>query len=115
MVADAARRIGRPEEALRAVDRALGLAPAERRPPWLLERARLLQRSRQAAIATLDQLVRDHPQSAEAPEALWLKAQLLEAALPLPEAQAVERQLGAEHPDPEDGGPPPPPPQTTTT
>jgi soluble lytic murein transglycosylase len=103
VVADAARRVGRPEEALRAVDRALALAPAERRPPWLLERARLLQRSRQAAIATLDQLVRDHPQSAEAPEALWLKAQLLEATPLLPEAEAVYRNLGAEYPDAEDG------------
>ena len=104
VVAEAARRTGRADDALRAVDRALSLAEAVRRPPWLLERARLLPRSRPAAIAALDLLVRDHPQSPEAPEALLLKAQLLEVAAPTAEAEAVYRRLAAEYPDAEEAG-----------
>ncbi|MBI2527498.1 MAG: transglycosylase SLT domain-containing protein [Candidatus Rokubacteria bacterium] len=104
VVAEAARRTGRAEEALGAVDRALSLADAARRPPWLLERARLLQRSRPAAIAALDLLVRNHPQSPEAPEALLLKAQLLEAASLPAEAEAVYRRLAAEYPEADEAG-----------
>jgi soluble lytic murein transglycosylase len=107
VVAEVGRRAGRPEDALRAVDRALAVAPADRRPPWLLERARLLQpRGREQALATLGQIVREHPKSLEAADALLLRGQILEAA-PTPsiaEAEAAYLRLAGEYPDDEDAG-----------
>ena len=56
-------------------------APPERRAGWLLELGRLRQRrDREAALATLDRLVREHPKSNDAPDALLLKADILETA-----------------------------------
>src|SRR5215468_3743565 len=43
VVAEAYRRTGKLDDALRTVDRAIAVAPFERRAPWLLERARLQQ------------------------------------------------------------------------
>src|SRR5678815_6095166 len=78
---NAARRLGRDETALAAASDALALAPPERRPTWLLELGRLRQRrDRDAALVTLDRLVREHPKSPVAADALLLKAELLEAA-----------------------------------
>jgi len=99
---NASRRLGRDDEALAAANDGLSLAPAERRPAWLLELARLRQRrDRDAALATLDRLVRDHPRSEQAAEALFVKAEMLEAAGRAADAEKVYVKLAADYPDEE--------------
>jgi soluble lytic murein transglycosylase len=103
VVMNASRRLGRDEAALAAANDALAVAPAERRPPWLLELGRLLQRrDRDAALATLDRLVREHPKSPDAADALLLKAELLEAANRPADAEKVYVRLAADYPDEEE-------------
>ena len=105
VVAEGYRRTGKPDDALRAVDRAIAVAPGERRATWLLERARLQQpRGAAAALVTLDRLVRDHPRSSEASDALWLRAQLLESLNQPVEAEATYTRLVVEYPDDDDAG-----------
>jgi soluble lytic murein transglycosylase len=105
VVLEASRRAGRYDAATAAVNRALASLPPERRAPWLLELARLQQRrSRDLALATLDRLVRDHRKSPEAAGALFLKAQLLEAASHPGEASAAYLRLPVEYPDTEEAG-----------
>jgi peptidoglycan lytic transglycosylase len=105
VVLDASRRAGQPDVAMATVNRALVTLPGARRPPWLLELARLQQRrERDRALATLDRLVREHPKSPEVAEALLLKAQLLADGAKLPEAQGVYGTLAAQYPDVEEGG-----------
>jgi soluble lytic murein transglycosylase len=100
VVMNAARRLGRDEAALAAANDGLAAAPAERRPAWLLELARLRQRrDREAALATIDRLVRDHPKSSDAPDALLLKAEMLEAANRSAEAEKTYVKLAADYPD----------------
>ena len=105
VVAEAWRRTGKSDDALRAVDRALAAAPVDRRSPWLLERARLQQgKGPQAAIATIDRLVRDYPRSSEASDGLWLRAQLLESLNQGVEAEATYTRLVVEYADDDDAG-----------
>jgi soluble lytic murein transglycosylase len=105
IVLDASRRAGQPDAAMATVNRALVTLPPARRPPWLLELARLQQRrERDRALATLDRLVREHPKSPEVAEALLLKAQLFEDAGKLPEAQGAYGTLAAQYPDGDEGG-----------
>jgi peptidoglycan lytic transglycosylase len=105
VVGEAYRRTGKGDDALRTVDRAIAVAPFERRPPWLLERARLQQpKGVPAAIATLDRIVRDHPKSSEASDALFLKAQLQESLNQSAEAEATYARLALEYPDDDDAG-----------
>ena len=105
VAAEASRRLGKSDEALRAVDRALLVVPGERRATWLLERARLQQaRSPQSAIVTLDRLVREHPKSSEASDALLLRAQLLEAQAQPVEAEATYARLAVGYGDDDDAG-----------
>ncbi|HUM17221.1 MAG TPA: transglycosylase SLT domain-containing protein [Candidatus Nitrosotalea sp.] len=100
VVMNASRRLGRDEAALAAANDALATAPAERRPAWLLELSRLRQRrDREAALASLDRLVRDYPKSSDAPDALLLKAEILEAAGKPAEAEKVYVKLAADYPD----------------
>jgi soluble lytic murein transglycosylase len=100
VVMNASRRLGRDEAALAAAGDGLAIAPAERRPAWLLELGRLRQRrDREAALATLDRLVREHPKSPDAAEALLLKADLLEAANRPAEAEKTYVRLAADYPD----------------
>jgi soluble lytic murein transglycosylase len=100
VVMNAARRLGREDAALAAASDALSVAPRERRPAWLLELGRLRQRrDRDAALATLDRLVRDHPKSPDAPDALLLKADVLEAAGRPAEAEKVYLRLAADYPE----------------
>jgi soluble lytic murein transglycosylase len=100
---NASRRLGREDAALAAANDGLSVAPAERRPAWLLELARLRQRrDRDAALATLDRLVRDHPKSNDAPNALLLKAEILEAASRPADAEKVYVKLAADYPDEEE-------------
>ena len=102
---EAARRAGQQDAVLSTINRALTVLPAGRRPPWLMELARLQQRrERDRALATLDRLVREHPKSAEVADALLLKGQLLENGGKLPEARAVYESLAAQHPDEDEGG-----------
>lgn len=100
VVMNAARRLGRDEVALAAAGDALAVAPAERRAAWLLELGRLRQRrDRDAALGTLDRLVREHPKSRDAADALLLKAELLEAANRTAEAERTYVRLAADYPD----------------
>jgi len=100
VVMNAARRLGRDETALAAASDALALAPPERRPTWLLELGRLRQRrDRDAALVTLDRLVREHPKSPVAADALLLKAELLEAANRSADAEKTYVRLAADYPD----------------
>ena len=100
VVMNASRRLGRDEAALAAAGDGLAIAPTERRPAWLLELGRLRQRrDREAAVATLDRLVREHPKSPDAADALLLKAELLEAANRPVEAEKTYVRLAADYPD----------------
>ena len=100
VVMNTSRRLGRDEAALAAASAGLAVAPAERRPGWLLELGKLRQRrDREAALATLDQLVRDHPKSPDAADALLLKAELLEAANRAADAEKTYARLAADYPD----------------
>src|SRR5215813_13692499 len=105
VVAEAYRRTVKLDDALRTVDRAIAVAPVERRAPWLLERARLQQaKSPPGAIATLDRLVREHPKSPEASDALFLKAQLQESLNQTVEAETTYTRLVAAYSDDDDAG-----------
>lgn len=97
---NASRRLGRDEAALAAANDGLAAAPPERRAAWLLELSRLRQRrDREGALITLDRLVREHPKSTDAPDALLLKADLLEAAARPAEAEKTYVKLAADYPD----------------
>ncbi|HSB40269.1 MAG TPA: transglycosylase SLT domain-containing protein [Methylomirabilota bacterium] len=100
---NASRRLGRDEAAVAAAADGLATAPPERRAGWLLDLARLRQRrDRDAAVATLDRLVREHPRSGVAPDALLLKAEILEAAGRPAEAEKAYVKLAADYPDDDD-------------
>jgi soluble lytic murein transglycosylase len=97
---NASRRLGRDDAALAAASDGLAAAPAERRASWLLELSRLRQRrDREGALTLLDQLLRAHPKSNAAPDALLLKAELLEAAARPAEAEKAYVKLAADYPD----------------
>ena len=105
VIAEGWRRTGRPDEALRTVDRAIAVAPFERRSAWLYERARLQQpKGAQAALTTLDRLVREHPKSSEASDGLLLRAQLLESLNQGVEAEGTYNRLAVEYADDDDAG-----------
>jgi soluble lytic murein transglycosylase len=105
VVQEASRRLGKDDAALAAANRGLAVAPAERRAPWLLDIAKLLQRkSREQALLTVDRLVREYPKSGEAAEGLMLKARLFEATARLAAAETVYVKLAADYPDEEEGG-----------
>jgi soluble lytic murein transglycosylase len=105
VVAESARRAGRQDAAIQVANRALAELPADRRAAWWLELARLQhKKSRDSALPTIDRIVRDDPKSAEAAEALELKARILEASGRSGDAEAVYQKLAAEHPDHDEGG-----------
>jgi peptidoglycan lytic transglycosylase len=100
---NASRRLGRDDAALAAANDGLAAAPAERRASWLLELSRLRQRrDREGALTLLDRLVREHPKSNDAPDALLLKAELLEAAARPAEAEKTYVKLAADYPGDDD-------------
>ena len=100
----ASRRLGRDDAALAAANAGLAAAPAERRAGWLLELGRLRQRrDREGALTTLDRLVREYPKSNDAPDALLLKAEVLEAAARPAEAEKTYVKLAADYPDEDEG------------
>jgi soluble lytic murein transglycosylase len=97
---NASRRLGRDDAALAAATDGLAAAAPERRAAWLLDLSRLRQRrDREGALGTLDRLVREHPKSPVAPDALQLKAELLEAAARPADAETTYAKLVAEYPD----------------
>jgi soluble lytic murein transglycosylase len=97
---NASRRLGRDDAALAAANDGLAAAAPERRASWLLELGRLrLRRDREGALTTLDRLVRDYPKSSAAPDALLLKAELLEGAARPAEAEKTYVKLAADYPD----------------
>ena len=105
VVVDGSRRAGRDDAALAAAGRALGLATGDRRAPWLLESAKIQQKkNREGAIAALDRLAADHPKAPEVPEALLLKARILDSG---PEAarsaEPVYLRLVQAYPDTDEG------------
>ena len=101
---NSSRRLGRDDAALAAATDGLAGAPPERRAGWLLELGRLRQRrDREAALATLDRLVREHPKSNDAPDALLLKADILETAARLAEAEKTYVKLATDYPDEDEG------------
>lgn len=100
---NASRRLGRDDAALAAANDGLAGAVPERRAGWLLDLGRLRQRrDREAALTTLDRLVREYPKSNDAPDALLLKAELLEAAARPAEAEKTYVKLAADYPDEDD-------------
>jgi soluble lytic murein transglycosylase len=97
---NASRRLGRDDAALAVASDGLAGAVPERRAGWLLDLSRLRQRrDREAALTTLDRLVREYPKSNAAPDALLLKAELLEAASRPAEAEKTYVKLAADYPD----------------
>jgi soluble lytic murein transglycosylase len=90
VVADASQRLGRYDVAARAIELAVGRAPAARKPGLRLEQARLLLRAgqRDRALAALA-AVESGGAEAEAAEAVYLKARALDEAGREPEAIAT--------------------------
>jgi soluble lytic murein transglycosylase len=104
VVADGARRSGREDLALAAVNRGLVLSPADKRAPWLLESAKIQQKkNRDGAIAAVDRLVADYPKAPEADDALLLKARILESGPDPKLAEAVYLKLAQAYPESDEG------------
>jgi soluble lytic murein transglycosylase len=104
VIMDASRRLNRDDAALAAVNRALALVPADRRAPWILDSAKIQQKkNREGAIVQLDRLLAAEPKSAEAPEALLLKARLLETGSAPKSAEPVYVKLVQSYPESDEG------------
>lgn len=104
VVAEGARHAGRDDLALAAAGRGFGLATGDKRAFWLLESAKIqLKKNRDGAIAAADRLTADYPKAPEAPEALLLKARLLESGPAPKAAEAVYLKLAQGYPESEEG------------
>src|SRR5207247_2168519 len=104
VVADGARRSGRDDLALAAVNRGLALSVRDKRAPWMLESAKIQQKkNRDGAIAAVDRLVADYPKAPEADDALLLKAQILESGPDPKSAEAVYLKLAQGYPESDEG------------
>jgi soluble lytic murein transglycosylase len=104
VVVDGARRSGRDDVALAAVNRGLELSPADKRASWLLESAKIQQRkNRDGALAAVDRLAADSPKAPEVPEALLLKARLLESGPDPKSAEPAYLRLAHGYPESEEG------------
>src|SRR5882672_5502590 len=104
VVMEASRRLNRDDAALLAVNRALALAPADKRAPWILDSAKIQQKkNREGAIVQLDRLLTAEPKSAEVPEALLLKARLLGAGSAPKSAEPVYVKLAQSYPESDEG------------
>ncbi len=102
---EAARRPGQYDAAVAIAGRALQELPQERRAPWLLDLARLMQRrGREQALAVIERLVRQFPKSPQAAEALLLKAELYESVSRSAEAQATYAKLAQAYPEEAEAG-----------
>jgi soluble lytic murein transglycosylase len=96
VIADASRRLGRHDVAARAIELAVGRAPADRKPGLRLEQARLLLRAgeRERALAVLAGVEAAGAQ-AEAAEAALLKARTLDQPGQEPSALAAYRTVAS--------------------
>ena len=104
VVLEGARRASRDDVALAATARALPLATGEKQAPWLLESAKIQQKkNREGALAVLDRLVADYPKSAEADDALLLKARMLESGPDPKAAEPVYLKLAQNYPESDEG------------
>ena len=104
VVMEASRRLNRDDAALLAVNRALALAPADKRAAWILDSAKIQQKkNRDGAIVQLDRLLTAEPKSAEVPEAMLLKARLLEAGSAPKSAEPVYVKLAQSYPESDEG------------
>jgi soluble lytic murein transglycosylase len=102
---ESARRPGQYDAALAIAGRALLDLPADKRPQWLLEQARLMQRrGREQALAVIDRLVRQFPKSPQAAEALLLKAEMYESVSRSADAHATYTQLAQGYPEENEAG-----------
>lgn len=99
VVADGARRLRRYEVAAGAVGLMIPRVPAQRQPALRLEEARLLLRAghRERALEILGRIV-DGGTEADAAEALWIRARVLEDAGRLAPAVADYRKLVKRYP-----------------
>ena len=96
VVADASHRLGRYDVAARAIELAVGHAPADRKPGLRLEQARLLLRAglRDRALAALAP-VESGGAEAEMAEAVYLKARALDEPGREPAAIAAYQTVAA--------------------
>jgi soluble lytic murein transglycosylase len=99
VVADGAQRLGRFEAAAGALALAIPRAPAERRMALRLEEARLLLRAgrRERALEILGRVAASASE-AEAAQALWMRARVLEDGQRPGEAAAAYRELVKRYP-----------------
>jgi soluble lytic murein transglycosylase len=104
VVVDGARRSGRDDLALAAVNRGLALSAGDKRAAWLLESAKIQQKkNRDGAIAAVDRLVADYPRAPEADDALLLKARILESGPDPKSAEVVYLKLAQAYPESDEG------------
>jgi soluble lytic murein transglycosylase len=105
IVADASQRLGRYEMAARALELAVGRAPADRKPGLRLEQARLLLRAgqRDRALAVLAG-VQAAGAEAEAAEAAYLRARALDEPGRESAAVAAYRTVASRFPNREVAG-----------
>lgn len=101
VLAESLSRLGRHGEAARAAERALALAPPQRRSSLLLELGRLQYRggARDLALGSLNRLIQQFPREPESARALVLKGRIFEEAGRLVEAIRVYRRAVGEFPN----------------
>jgi soluble lytic murein transglycosylase len=104
VVADASQRLGRYELAARALDLAVGRAPADRRAGLRLEQARLLLRAGQRAQALAVLSSMPPGSEAEAAEAAFLRARALDELDRHADALAAYQAVATRHPNREVAG-----------
>ncbi len=99
IVADGAKKLGRYEFAVRALELAVAHAPAAEKPALQLERAKLLARGgqRQQALAGFD-VVTATGADAEAAEALYHRARLLDEMDRVADAAEAYRRVATRYP-----------------
>src|SRR5262245_7743336 len=99
VVADGAARLGRYDAAAKAIDLAIPHAPPDLRPRLRLEQARFLSRTPQKERAlTLYSTVSGAAAEAEASEALYQRARLLDDLDRAGEAETVYRSVATRYP-----------------
>jgi phosphatidylglycerophosphate synthase/TolA-binding protein len=99
VVADGAARLGRYDAAAKAIDLAIPHAPPDLRPRLRLEQARFLSRTPQKERAlTLYSTVSGAAAEAEASEALYQRARLLDDLDRANEAEGVYRSVATRYP-----------------
>lgn len=101
VLAESLSRLGRYGEAARIAERALTLAPPQRRSLLLLDLGRLQYRggARDLALGSLNRLIQQFPREPESARALVLKGRIFEEGGRGAEAVHAYRRVAAEFPD----------------